>query len=319
MTVPPPANDLVSVIVAVLTYRREVQLGLLLPQLVAQAERLDDAGLTRSATTIVVVDNDASGSARPIAEPWSPRVRYVHELTAGIAAGRARAVREAAGADVVVFIDDDEEPTPEWLAGMVGTWLHHGRPGGVAGRVCPTYAGETDPWIDAGGFFKRRQYATGTPVPAASSANLLLDLGALRDLELNFDERLGLRGGEDTQLTQTLTRSGRQLLWCNEAAVIDHIPPSRMNRRWVLRRAFSHAAVTSRLALHFSGGGPVARAKLGLVGLGRIVAGLGMAAAGVATRRLRFRARGWRLVYRGAGLLFGSLGRDVVEYGRSTA
>ena len=36
-----------------------------------------------------------------------------------------------------------------------------------------------------------------------------------------LDATLGLRGGEDTQLTQTLTRAGERLLWCNKAEVID--------------------------------------------------------------------------------------------------
>lgn len=312
--VDPSAQVPVSVVVAVLTYRRTEQLRALLPQLVAQAVELDATGAYD--TTVVVVDNDPAADAAAVVAPLAPRVRHVHEETPGIANGRARAVAEAGSADLLVFIDDDEEPRPGWLTALVGTWADRGRPAGVVGRVSPTYAGQTDPWIDAGGFFRRRQHATGTPVTAASSANLLLDLGALRELGLTFDRGLGLRGGEDTLLTETLTRSGRRLLWCAEAEVVDHIPPERMNRRWVLRRAYSHGAVTSRVALGFAGGRATVRLRLAAIAAGRVLAGAGQAVVGRLTGRLGWRARGWRLVYRGAGMLVGTLGRDVTEYRR---
>ncbi|GAA1851469.1 glycosyltransferase family 2 protein [Microlunatus capsulatus] len=303
-----------AVVVAVLTFRRADQLAVLLPQLVDQAAGLDAAGPWT--TTVVVVDNDAARSAEPVAAAHAPRVRYVHEETPGIAAGRARAVAEAADADVLVFIDDDEEPAPGWLTGLLGTWHAEGRPAGVVGRVSPTYAGVTDPWIEAGGFFKRRRYPTGTEVAAASSANLLLDLRLLRALGLTFDRGLGMRGGEDTLLTRTLTRAGHRLVWCDEAEVVDHIPPARMDRRWVLRRAFSHGAVASRIELGFAGGGVTARLRLAAGALARVAAGLLRALLGRLGGGLGQRARGWRLAAKGAGMLVGALGRDVAEYRR---
>ncbi|SDR75701.1 Glycosyltransferase, GT2 family [Friedmanniella luteola] len=312
MTSPQPAAA--EVVVAVLTFRRAEQLGVLLPQLVAQAEELDADGSW--STTVVVVDNDPARSGEPVAAAHAPRVRYVHEEVPGIAAGRARAVAEAGDADALVFIDDDEEPTPGWLARLVGTWHAEGRPAGVVGRVSPTYAGVSDPWVDAGGFFRRRRHATGTEVAAASSANLLLDLRLLRALGLTFDRGLGLRGGEDTLLTQSLTRAGHRLIWCDEAEVVDHIPPSRMDRRWVLRRAFSHGAVASRIELGFAARVLPVRARLAVGAVARVAAGLLRALLGRLRGDLGQRARGWRLAAKGAGMLVGALGRDVAEYRR---
>lgn len=324
-----------TVAIAVLTFRREAQLAALLPQLIAQAEgwqryvagsrpagaRAEGGQPTPTGTSvrILVVDNDAEQSARVVATQSDNLVRYISEPTPGIAAARARAVSEAVGTDVIVFIDDDEEPAPGWLTELIRTWLAYDRPAGVVGRVSPRFDGTTDPWIDAGGFFKRRRYATGATVPAASSANLLLDIAQLSELGLNFDSRLGLRGGEDTLLTRTLTRTGRTLVWCDEAEVVDHIAPERMNRRWVLRRAYAHAAVTSRLDLGFSGSSARVRLRLVAGGAARAAGGLAMAAGGMVSRRLVGRARGWRLIYRGLGMLSGAIGRDVVEYQRPTS
>ena len=304
----------IDVVVAVLSYRRPDQLAALLPQLVQQCAELAADGKHRA--SILVVDNDPDGSARAVSEPCRAQVRYVHETEAGIAAARARAVQEAADADALVFIDDDERPSTGWLRSLTSAWLRYGRPAGVVGRVSPTYAGRTDPWIAAGGFFVRRRYASGTPVSAASSANLLLDLALLHRLGLTFDRHLGLRGGEDTLLTQTLTAAGHQLLWCDEAEVIDVIPSERMNRGWVLRRAFSHGVAASRVELALTGHRRVARLRLGSAGVARILAGGGRLGLGKVRRRLVDQARGWRLVYRGAGLVVGAAGHDVTEYRR---
>lgn len=308
-------GDALHVVVAVLTFQRLESLARLLPQLGGQAIKLD-ANLPCS-TRILVVDNDPTGSARLTVEGSDGRVSYAHEPVPGIAAARARAVEEARNADVVVFIDDDEEPSPGWLVAMVGTWRSHGRPAGVVGRVSAVQPADVDPWITAGGFFTRRSYTTGTRVSAASSANLLLDIACLRRLQLSFDARLGLRGGEDTLLTRSLTERGEELVWCNEAEVIDLVEPSRLNRRWVLKRAYSHGVVASRVDLALSRYPWQTRPRLVIGSTARIAAGLVQAAAGVLTGQLAHRARGWRMIFRGAGRLAGSLGRDVVEYRRA--
>jgi hypothetical protein len=314
-TADPVADPPVTVVVAVLTYRRNDALAALLPLLVEQCRQLDTDGAT--ASSVLIIDNDADRGAEPIVARVGPPARYVHEEVPGIAAGRARAVEEAAQADLLVFIDDDEVPSAGWLRGLWTAWLSFERPAGVVGRVTPTFYGTSDPWIDAGEFFVRPQRTTGSLVRAASSANLLLDLDVLRRRGLTFDRRLGLAGGEDTMLTRQLTEAGERLVWCHEAQVIDVIPASRMRRRWVLKRAFSHGAVESRVSLRLAAGNRIPlRARLLLDGAGRLISGAAMTAAGTVLRRLPWQARGARLVCRGAGLVVGATGRSVVEYSR---
>ena len=315
-----PTGPELVLVLAVLTYRRNDALAALLPLLVDQCSELtrsSSGSPSAIASSVLVVDNDADRGAEPVAADAGPLVRYVHEPVAGIAAGRARALAEAAAADLIVFIDDDELPAPGWLGALVAAWHRYGRPAGVVGRVTPTYGGTSDPWIDAGGFFVRPRRTTGTPVAAASSANLLLDLRVLRRLGIGFDRRLGLAGGEDTMLTRQLTEAGERLVWCHEAEVIDVIPASRMNRRWVLNRAFSHGAVESRVSLALAGGRrPVLRARLLVKGIARALAGSLTAVAGTVLRRVHWQARGYRLACRGAGMVTGATGRVVDEYRR---
>lgn len=304
----------IAVVVAVLTFQRLERLFRLLPTIIDHAADLDsDSAFT---TRILVVDNDPGATARGGTQGLDARVGYVHEPRPGIAAARARAVLESYEADVLVFIDDDVEPRPGWLVHLLRTWLNAGRPAGVVGRVVPTYSGTLDRWIAAGGFFTRRTYPTGTPVHAGSSANLLLDRKLLRQLNLTFDARLGLRGGEDTLLTRTITAGGHSLVWCDEAEVIDPIPPSRMTRQWVLHRAFSHGAVTSRVEVVLSAHPARTRVWLIAQGIARVLAGSIRAILGALTHRTGLHARGSRMMHRGAGLLAGAMGRDVFEYAR---
>jgi hypothetical protein len=50
--------------------------------------------------------------------------------------------------------------------------------------------------------------------------------------------RPGLTGGEDKDFFTRLCRQGARFAWADEAIVHDHVPISRANLRWVLRRAY---------------------------------------------------------------------------------
>ena len=143
-------------VIAVATFRRPDCLARILPRLVEQAGQLG------AAASVLVVDNDPDGGAAYYARSIaSLAVRYVHEPRPGIAAARNRALDESAAADVVVFIDDDEEPGPCWLQTLVGRWAEW-RCAAVTGPVVATFdGGRPDPWVLASGVFDRRSRVTG--------------------------------------------------------------------------------------------------------------------------------------------------------------
>lgn len=307
--------------IAVLTYRRPQDIATLLPLLVDQARQVS---ALVSSVDVVVVDNDPEGSARAIVEAVAGRepavpVHYEHEPRPGISAGRNRALASAQGHDLLVFIDDDERPLEGWLRALLQTREETGC-AAVVGAVVSEYEVEPGPWVQAGGFFERRRPATGTRVDVAATNNLLLDLRVVRRSGLTFDERFGLSGGGDTMFTRSLHARGGEMVWCDEAVVVDVVPAARVTRDWVMRRAFRSGSSWSSTSLQLApGAGTRTRTRVVLSGRGtvRILGGLGRLTLGRATGSLRQQARGQRTIARGAGMLSGAWGFVYSEYKRA--
>lgn len=307
------SNNL-SLAVAVLTYQRPEGLLSTVPRL------LEQAASAMVPVTVLVIDNDPEGSARQTVNDFhSGTLRYVNETRPGISAARNRALAEASGFDLLVFIDDDEVPVENWLNLLVEQYKITGAVA-VAGPVLSEFAHEPSEWIKEGEFFKRRRMLSGTRLSVAATNNLLLDLRKIRAYGLEFDERFGLSGGSDTLFTRQLVKLGADMVWCDEAIVIDQVPAGRLTRNWVLRRALRSGNSWARVALELASG-PVHLlvTRLRLTGPGgiRLVGGLGRYAFGVAARATEHRAKGLRTAARGLGMVLGAFGYVYSEYQRS--
>ncbi|MGN6607607.1 MAG: glycosyltransferase family 2 protein [Jatrophihabitans sp.] len=312
--------DVVDVVVAVATFRRPDCLARVLPRLVEQVEDLEASGL--AGARVVVVDNDPAGGAESFVSSFGhPAVTYVHEPRPGISAARNRALDESAGADAVVFIDDDEEPLARWLQTLVRHWLIW-RCAAVTGPVVTRFEGAPDPWVLASGVFDRRDRVTGQQLRGAASNNLLLDVAQLRSHGLRFDDAYGLTGGSDTRLTHDLVARGGLIRWVDEAEVVEYVPAARTTRSWVLRRTFRTSNDWSRVALDLAsgpGGRLLERAELTARAFVRAARGARRYLVGVLRHDVRRKARGLVELTEAAGVLAGAYGRVVSEYRREPA
>lgn len=217
------------------SYRRPEQLALTLAGCLGQ-QHVD------SPYEIIVVDNDPAGSAEPVAAAFAARtsipLRYVPEVRPGISHARNTGVAAAVGR-YLVFIDDDEEPDPGWLAAFLGA-IRSTRADLAVGPVYPRFP--SSPAADA---YRRRRYTrdacapTGTLLPRwAGIGNTILDKSRCFIGGEPFDPRFGLTGGEDTIFLRQIMRRGRKLVWCAEAAVWESVPAERLDTRYLLKRAF---------------------------------------------------------------------------------
>jgi succinoglycan biosynthesis protein ExoM len=192
---------------------------------------------------VVVVDNDATGSAKQTVDDFrsrtsDPPVRYFVEPQQNIALARNRSVFEARG-QWVAFIDDDEFPEPSWLSELLATALRY-EADGVFAPVIPILPKESPPWISRGRFFEKRpQLRSGEAVSAGGTrtSNALVRASALKQRGELFDARWGLTGGSDYHLFSDMLASGSYFVWCNEAIVHERVPSTRANIAWLLKRS----------------------------------------------------------------------------------
>ena len=340
--------------IAMLTYRRNDYLAQVIPELLAQADDVCDAQTTAS---VLIVDNDPQAGARAVveaaraalageqpqtAEPpeqavlsepsgsadsdaaATSRLVYVHEPEPGIVAGRNRALSQAHGSDALVFIDDDEIPSPGWLKALVSTWRAQGC-AAVTGPTPPTFEVDPSAWVTASGAFDSWEAADGAQVRSADTGNLLLDLAVVEGLGLRFDPRYGLTGGEDSLFTRQLTRAGGVIRFAAGAVVTKRVPAARARRTWVLERSLRSGSSWARVRIDTAapdGGasGRLARLRLrlGYGAKGLAKAGIDGARAGVARIRGDVPAQArYEVSSRGGlGMVVGALGVHVREYGR---
>jgi succinoglycan biosynthesis protein ExoM len=308
-----------TLLVAVLTYRRPTTLKRGLTTMLEHVAVLSRDTARSISPSIVVIDNDPAESAKDTVSAFnSELIRYVAEPVPGISAGRNRALDEAAHHDLLVFIDDDEEPEEQWLEPLLDTW-RKSCPAAVMGRVVSQFEADLDPWIAAGAFFRRRRMPTGTAIPAAAAGNLLLDMHQVREAGVRFNDRFGLTGGEDTLFSRLLVRAGGTILWCDESVATDFVPAARTTRMWVLQRAWSHGNSAALVDIHSTQGSVrmgTARLRSVVRGVLRMCGGSLRFGFGMIADSNRHQARGLRTAYRGAGMLAGGVGVAYLEYSR---
>jgi succinoglycan biosynthesis protein ExoM len=224
-----------KVSVCIATHRRMDRLAAVLDDLVRQ-ERLPDE--------VVVVDNDASGSARTVVEqrlaagaPFP--LHYEVQPERNIALTRNRTVALATG-EWLAFIDDDERAPPAWLGQLLDFALKNGADG-VLGPVIPVVPPTAPAWIRKGAFYDFPRLPTGAVVPLNRMrfGNLILRSEPLRREPGPFDPGYGLMNGEDGDLLVRMAQHGAKVVWCDDAVVHEPIEPARLSLTWILRRSFS--------------------------------------------------------------------------------
>jgi glycosyltransferase involved in cell wall biosynthesis len=184
---------------------------------------------------IVVVDNDSDASAKSLCDEFRDKMEnslhYFVEPERGLSSVRNRLLKEAnrLHAGFIAFIDDDEQPGPDWLVKHM-TAMHK-----YQADVC------TGPVLATGSKYHSPQKVkdNGTTPRHVSTNNVVFKMKLVRLQELRFDAFYNFIGGEDFDFFERSKKLNNKHVWVEEALVYESIPESRDNLRYLFYRHFS--------------------------------------------------------------------------------
>lgn len=225
----------IQIRIGICSFRRPDMLAKLL-------EALDCLDSRTPAFRVVVVDNDAAGSARQSVEAVSGRVHYPLdydiEPQQNIALARNRCVRDL-HEPWLAFIDDDEIPEAGWLLKLHEAAEQY-QADAVFGPVVPGWSDDVPQWIRGNPVHNRARHRTGAIMPLGQTrtGNVLMKSSLLKGMSAPFDAAYGLTGGSDSDLFKRLAAQGAHYVWCDEAPVVEQVGRDRARPAWLLRRFF---------------------------------------------------------------------------------
>jgi succinoglycan biosynthesis protein ExoM len=199
-----------------------------------------------SSRSIVIVDNDADLSAEKTVselvsnEGKGTEISYSGYPVKGLANVRNELLKTglAMDPDFIVFVDDDEYVTKDWLNELVGTIeanngdMTMGPVNSVVGNHVPKYI---SCWLD------RADYFNNAKLSFIRTGNLIIRVKSLLERNVWFDPRFNKTGGEDSFFGQQMIKKGATIYWASKAVVCETVPDDRANIRWLFARYYNGA------------------------------------------------------------------------------
>ena len=234
------------------------------PQIVEALQSIAQQSLPPDCSMrIIVADNDDTPSAKVLVESTAKNlglnVTYIHAPARNISIAR-NACLAAATSDLFVFIDDDEQATPEWLKSLLSSHAET-KANVVLGPVKAQYATTAPEWIREGDFHSFQPVWVNGAIITGYTSNVLFErtAPALKDKRFNLD--LGRSGGEDTSFFSEAYKSGATFAYAPNAVVTEIVPAQRATFGWLLKRRFRSGQTHGLLLRRNAASTPIKRAK----------------------------------------------------------
>lgn len=238
-----PDAPLVSVVIC--THNRARDLQRALQSVAAQTLPLEEF-------ETIVVDNASTDETRMVAQELrtAANVQYVFAPTLGLCHARNTGWRAARGR-YVAYLDDDAEATTGWLVEVLrGFGAVHPTPGCLGGRVEPVFEAPRPSWLSDDIALSltivdwsevphviedlRKEWLVGANL--ACRREVLEEVGGFHPaLDRSGDNLLS---SGDVYLQRLIMEAGHSCYYHPAAAVRHHVPASRLERRWFVRRYY---------------------------------------------------------------------------------
>lgn len=238
------------VLIGVCTYQRNEQLVETITSLAAMAIPADIE------LTVLISDNSKEKQAENVVLEQAQIInafdlKYVSAPKQGISYARNKVLDHALqhNFEYIAFIDDDETADQNWIKELISCAVAENADL-VNGHVDYIYPESAPEWMMNN---KLHRGAQPTIEADGSTNNILYRVDFLRQHALFFDPRYGLSGGEDRHLMRRIKNAGGRRLYCPGAKTREHIHPSRLSQKWLVRRQFRAGYCDASLEKDFEG------------------------------------------------------------------
>lgn len=278
-----------KIVLGICTYRRPE--GLL--KLLQSLPSLEGVG----ALDIVVADNDSAEEGlavcKNLPEEYPFKVLAMSQTSTGISAVRNAVALKALSLqpDMIVFLDDDEWPEPQWLAELLRVQALHDADL-VGGPTRPVFPENADPSL-----FDNLYYGADLQLPDGSECqlqaggNFLVKACVLQQYAPQFfHEAFAHSGSEDLAFFTQLGQDGRTMRWAANAIVHEPVPASRLAPDWLRQRVINIHNSRVRVMQHLQPGLPASVIRITKTSVLAAVAGL-QTIAGIALPAYRHSAQ----------------------------
>ena len=191
--------------------------------------------------SVVIADNDEEMSAEKTVKIFSSKsnlkIKYYSVPEKSFSLTRNKTIENSTG-EYLAFIDDDEYPDKKWLLNLYKNIKKHNVTA-VLGPVIPDYEIAPSKWLLKSALCDRNRFVTGTflDLKNTRTGNVLFNREIFKDKSNYFNPDYGKLGGEDVALFSHLKDNGHKFIWCDEAAVFEFVPVSRMQLNYHIKRA----------------------------------------------------------------------------------
>lgn len=231
-----------NVAICIPTYKRIEMLNKLIDSIYNC--KIDDALIND--INVIVVDNDAEMTAKNLVENLKMNEKkpfqlyYYNYSVKGLANVRNELINRALSfnPDFLVFIDDDEFVTVEWLNELVKTIVNN-QADAARGPVFANITNKVSTSIAS--LLERENYENNSRVEKWTTGNLIIRRTSLEEFGVRFDSRFNSTGSEDTFFGRQMARKGATLFWAAKAVTYEEIPEKRTVINWFIKRAYRGA------------------------------------------------------------------------------
>jgi succinoglycan biosynthesis protein ExoM len=231
-----------TIAICIPTYRRPLLLSKLITGIL---ESSTDPSIIKC-VKIIIVDNDALRSAEKSVSELQTKnrsgvsIEYHCFPAKGLSNVRNELLKKAflVNPHYIVFVDDDEHVSVEWLNELVKTIIQN-KADLVMGPVISLFDSYVPESISC--WFDRPLYPDNNSITAIATNNLIINASTLMTSGVWFDMKFNTIGAEDSYFGLQLLKYGARGFWSSNAIVYETVPDSRANLNWLMRRYYNGA------------------------------------------------------------------------------